>query len=155
MDQILIQIAEEATTNSFVGASQGWEGVLKFVRKWQDRTAAGNVARKSVRSKDAANLDWYFQAVSLEVGEAVSVSDLSSYIKGLNALIGSGQYATLESLLEDAVSRGINCQVLLAFARASFPAREKFTDWHGFVKKSARHPEGTGKNRHPRLQGLS
>ncbi|UWQ83533.1 hypothetical protein [Leisingera caerulea] len=147
-------MTEQATTSYFVGVSPGAEFISKLLRKWRDSTAAGGSSHKAISVESAISLDWYIRAVSLGADEPVSVSDLSYYIKGLNSLIGAGSYQTLNKLLDDVIGRDINIQVLLAFARASFPVRSEIVGWRNFVSKSADLLEAKGKNSETLLRGL-
>jgi hypothetical protein len=106
------------------------------------------------QESDPISLDWYFDALSKNEDEQLSVAKLSDYIKGINSIIREEQYATLEKILHDATAKNAPSHVLLAFTRATYPVRTRIKGWKTFLASVVSKLERSGKDSGRLLKGM-
>lgn len=118
--------------------------------------ATGNSVPRRVCISESTpiGLDWFFDAVSRSENETLSVSELSLYIKGLNAIIHEERYTMLEKILINSVKLGAPSRILLTFSRAAYPVRTRIIGWRAFLNKVAEKLDSNGKDSGRLLKGM-
>ena len=133
-----------------------------FAARNQARENIARVWRKRVPSKETSNdlikstsldLSWVFEAMSGDVAHSSS-QQIVAAIAGLNTLLKNKQFKELSMILLIINPKRLSPELMLTFARVTFPVRELISSWHQFLRRVKHELDGRNLDSKRLLTGL-
>ncbi len=100
------------------------------------------------------DLSWLFAALNSRELAQPTVANLTSCIQGINGLIAKGRFELLSKVLNSANLAGMSNETMLAFARSSFPVRERISNWRRFTRNVKAELDRRGRDGTQLMKGL-
>jgi hypothetical protein len=99
------------------------------------------------------DLSWLFAAVN-EGSNRSSSQQLMKVVSALNSLLKARRFTDLNYMLSKLQPERLSPELMLTFARLTFPVRELLSNWYSFVRKVKKELESREMDSKRMLQGL-